>query len=278
MKKTRFLSEEDSLALYFKEIGKNKTLPAEEEAKTALLIHEGDTKAVEKLVKANLRFAVSVARNYQNQGLPLSDLIHEGNLGLIRAARRFDETKNFKFISYAVWWIRQAILLALAEQSRVVRLPLNRVNTIYRIGKMQSRLEQKYGRIPAVEEIAQELKIDDKEVFEIIKIGNSHTSLDAPLQQGEDSNLLDFLEYENQDQPDDAITEISLREEITRVLDTLTCREKEVIKLYFGIDQESAHTLDEIGQHYNLTRERARQIKANALRKLKHPSRSKRLR
>jgi RNA polymerase primary sigma factor len=277
MEKNQFLTEENSLALYLKEIGKNKTLPVEEEAQTAVRIRKGDRKALEKLVKANLRFVVSVARNYQNQGLPLSDLINEGNLGLIRAAKRFDEKKNFKFISYAVWWIRQAILQALAEQSRIIKLPLNRVGTIHKIGKAQSKLEQKYRRIPNVEEIARELKLDEEEVQETIKIGNSHMSLDAPLQQGEDSKLLDLLQDEDQELPDDGVMEISLQEEINQTLDTLTCREKEVIKLYFGIGEETAHTLEEIGQRFNLTRERARQIKEKALRRLKHSSRSQRL-
>jgi RNA polymerase primary sigma factor len=277
MEKNQFLTEENSLALYLKEIGKNKTLPVEEEAQTAVRIRKGDRKALEKLVKANLRFVVSVARNYQNQGLPLSDLINEGNLGLIRAAKRFDEKKNFKFISYAVWWIRQAILQALAEQSRIIKLPLNRVGTIHKIGKAQSRLEQKYRRIPNVEEIARELKLDEEEVQETIKIGNSHMSLDAPLQQGEDSKLLDLLQDEDQELPDDGVMEISLQEEINQTLDTLTNREKEVIKLYFGIGEETAHTLEEIGQRFNLTRERARQIKEKALRRLKHSSRSQRL-
>lgn len=277
MDKNQFLTEENSLALYLKEIGKNKTLPVEEEAQTAVRIRKGDRKALEKLVKANLRFVVSVARNYQNQGLPLSDLINEGNLGLIRAARRFDEKKNFKFISYAVWWIRQAILQALAEQSRIIKLPLNRVGTIHKIGKAQSKLEQKYRRIPNIEEIARELKLDEEEVQETIKIGNSHMSLDAPLQQGEDSKLLDLLQDEDQELPDDGVMEISLHEEINQTLDTLTSREKEVIKLYFGIGEETAHTLEEIGQRFNLTRERARQIKEKALRRLKHSSRSQRL-
>jgi len=277
MEKNQFLTEENSLALYLKEIGKNKTLPVEEEAIAAVSIRKGDKKALDKLVKANLRFVVSVARNYQNQGLPLSDLINEGNLGLIRAAKRFDEKKNFKFISYAVWWIRQAILQALAEQSRIIKLPLNRVGTIHKIGKAQSRLEQKLRRIPNIEEIARELNIDEEEVRETIKIGNSHMSLDAPLQQGEDSKLLDLLQDEDQELPDDGVLEISLHDEINQTLDTLSCREKEVVKLYFGIGEETAHTLEEIGQRFNLTRERARQIKEKALRRLKHSSRSLRL-
>jgi RNA polymerase primary sigma factor len=273
----RFISEESSLALYLKEISKNKTLSLEEEAVLAVRIRNNDRKALEKLVKANLRFVVSVCRNYQNQGLPLSDLINEGNLGLIRAAHRFDEKKNFKFISYAVWWIRQAILQALAEQSRIIKLPLNRVGTIHKIGKTQSKLEQKLRRLPMVEEIAQELQIDEDEVQETIKIGNTHMSLDAPLQQGEDAKLIDMLQDENQSRPDDGVLDISLQVEIDKTLDTLSEREKEVVKLYFGIGEDTAHTLEEIGQRFNLTRERVRQIKEKALRRLKHCSRSKRL-
>jgi len=277
MDRSQFLTEENALAIYLKEIGKNKTLTVEEEADTAVRIRNGDEKALETLVKANLRFVVSVARNYQNQGLPLSDLINEGNLGLIRAASRFDEKKNFKFISYAVWWIRQSILQALAEQSRIIKLPLNRVGIIHKIGKAQSMLEQKYRRSPAVEEIAYELNIDSEEVQETIKIGNAHLSLDAQLIPGEDSKLLDLLPDDDQELPDDSMMDISLYDEINQTLDTLSEREKEVIKLYFGIGEEIAHTLDEIGQRFNLTRERARQIKEKALRRLKHSSRSQRL-
>ena len=277
MERTQFLPEEGSLALYLREIGKNKSLTLEEEAKLAVKIRKNDRKALERLVKANLRFVVSVARNYQNQGLPLSDLINEGNLGLIRAAKRFDEKKNFKFISYAVWWIRQAILQALAEQSRIIKLPLNRVGTIHKIGKMQSKLEQKFRRLPNVEELAAELNIDVAEVQDTIKIGNSHMSLDAPLQHGEDSKLMDVLQDEEQELPDNGLMEVSLQEEITKTLETLSEREKEVVRLYFGIGEETSHTLEEIGQRFNLTRERARQIKEKALRRLKHSSRSKRL-
>lgn len=274
---SRFISEESCLALYLKEISKNKTLTLEDEAVLAVRIRTGERKALENLVKANLRFVVSVCRNYQNQGLPLSDLINEGNLGLIRAAKRFDEKKNFKFISYAVWWIRQAILQALAEQSRIIKLPLNRVGTIHKIGKTQSKLEQKYRRAPNVEEIARELSLDENEVRETIKIGNTHMSLDAPLQHGEDSKLIDVLHDDSQERPDEGILDISLQEEIEKTLDTLSEREKEVVKLYFGIGEETAHTLEEIGQRFNLTRERVRQIKEKALRRLKHCSRSKRL-
>ena len=270
----RFLSEESSLALYLKEISKTKTLSLEEEAELAVKIREGDKRALEKLVRANLRFVVSVCRNYQNQGLPLNDLINEGNFGLIRAAKRFDEKKNFKFISYAVWWIRQSILQALAEQSRIIKLPLNRVGTIHKIGKTQSKLEQKLRRLPNIEEIAQELEIDQEEVSSTIKIGNSHMSLDAPLQHGEDVRLIDMLQDEQLGKTDDGIMDISLQEEVDRILETLNKREKEVLKLYFGIGEDTSHTLEEIGQRFNLTRERVRQIKEKALRRLKHCSRS----
>jgi len=277
MEKNRFLTEENSLALYLKEIGKNKTLPIEEEAIAAVLIRKGDRKALNILINANLRFVVSVARNYQNQGLPLSDLINEGNLGLIRAARRFDEKKNFKFISYAVWWIRQGILQALAEQSRIIKLPLNRVGTIHKIGRSQSRLEQKFRRVPNLLEIAHDLSLTEEEVQETIKIGNTHMSLDAPLQHGEEGKLMDLLQADDQDSPDENMIELSLQDEINETLNSLSIREREVIKLYFGIGEETAHTLEEIGQRFNLTRERARQIKEKALRKLKHSSRSQKL-
>ncbi len=271
------MTEEGSLAIYLKEIGKNRNLTAAEEAEVAVRIRQGDQRALEKLVKANLRFVVSVARNYQNQGLPLSDLINEGNLGLIRAAKRFDEKKNFKFISYAVWWIRQAILQALAEQSRIIKLPLNRVGTIHKIGKMQGKLEQQYRRMPNVQELAKELNITENDVKETIKIGNSHMSLDAPLQDGQDSKLMDvFIDY-SQDQPDQEVLDRSLQVEIDKTLDTLTDRERKVLQLYFGIGDETAHTLEEIGQRFHLTRERARQIKEKAIGRLKRSSRCKSL-
>jgi RNA polymerase primary sigma factor len=272
-----FISEESSLALYFKEIGNNKPLSLAEEAVLAVRIRKGDRKALDTLVKANLRFVVSVSRNYQNQGLPLSDIINEGNLGLIRAAKRFDEKKNFKFISYGVWWIRQAILQALAEQSRIIRLPLNRVGTIHHIAKTQMKLEQKYQRLPNAEEIARELNMNITDVSETLKIGNTHLSLDAPLHQGEDSRLIDILHDKDQEQTDDGCMEISLHEQVEKILDTLPEREKEVIKLYFGIGDETAHTLEEIAQRFNLTRERVRQIKEKSFKRLKHSSRSKKL-
>lgn len=262
--KNQLLPEEKLLALYLKEIGKQKTLSAEEESKLAKEIRRGNRKALDNLVKANLRFVVSVAHNYLHQGLPFSDLINEGNFGLIRAARRFDETKNFKFISYAVWWIRQAILQALAEQSRIVKLPLNRVGTIHKIGKAQCKLEQKYCRNPAIDEIARELHVGEEVVCETIKIGNTSLSLDAPLISDDDSKFLDFLPNNNLELPDAGITEISLHEVINETLNTLSPREKEIIKLYFGLDGKTALTLEEIGERFNLTRERARQIKEKA--------------
>jgi RNA polymerase primary sigma factor len=273
----RISPEDGALSLYLKEIGKYKALPIDEEAKLAVRIRNGDDAALDKLVRSNLRFVVSVSRNYQNQGLPLIDLINEGNLGLIRAAKRFDEKKNFKFISYAVWWIRQAILQALAEQSRIVKLPLNRVGAIHKIGMAQSKLEQRYSRIPNLEEIADELRIDTHEVHEAIKIGNSHFSLDAPLQNSEDSKLLDLLHDDRAERPDDGLMNVSLHSEIDSVLESLTDRERDVVKLYFGIGEEIAFTLDEIGRRFNLTRERVRQIKEKAIKRLKHCSRTKRL-
>jgi len=266
-----------SLNLYLKEISKYKTLPIEEEADLAKRIRDGDRLALDKLVKSNLRFVVSVSRNYQNQGLPLVDLINEGNLGLIRAAKRFDEKKNFRFISYAVWWIRQAILQALAEQSRIVKLPLNRVSAIHKIGMVQSRLEQKLSRIPNVYEIAEELRIEPHDVQEAVKIGNSHFSLDAPLQSGDESKLLDLLPDEHAESPDHGVLNISLHSEVDTVLETLSEREREVVRLYFGIGEETAYTLEEIGIRFELTRERVRQIKEKAIKKLKHSSRTRKL-
>jgi len=266
-----------SLNLYLKEISRYKTLPIEEEADLAKRIRDGDRLALDKLVKSNLRFVVSVSRNYQNQGLPLVDLINEGNLGLIRAAKRFDEKKNFRFISYAVWWIRQAILQALAEQSRIVKLPLNRVSAIHKIGMVQSRLEQKLSRIPNVYEIAEELRIEPHDVQEAVKIGNSHFSLDAPLQSGDDSKLLDLLADEHAESPDHGVLNISLHSEVDTVLETLSEREREVVRLYFGIGEETAYTLEEIGIRFELTRERVRQIKEKAIKKLKHSSRTRKL-
>lgn len=263
------IADEGSLTLYLKEIGKLQPLSSESEAKIAALIREGDQKALDTLVKANLRFVVSVARNYQNQGLSLCDLINEGNVGLVRAARRFDEKKNFRFISYAVWWIRQAILQSLAEQSRIMRLPLNRAGAIHKISKTQIELEQRFNRAPDISEIARELSLTEAAVQETINIATSHVSLDAPLKDNDGSSLIDMIQHSNGDSPDDGIHIISLHEEIRRVLGTLTEREKEIVKLYFGIDTDAAFTLDEIGRKFNITRERVRQIKSKALDRLK---------
>ncbi|HLV31903.1 MAG TPA: RNA polymerase sigma factor RpoD/SigA [Chitinispirillaceae bacterium] len=264
------IAEEGSLGLYLREIGKLQPLSSEEEARLAANIRKGDKKALDKLVKANLRFVVSVARNYQNQGLSLCDLINEGNVGLVRAAKRFDEKKNFRFISYAVWWIRQAILQSLAEQSRIMRIPLNRAGAIHRIGKTQIELEQRYSRLPDTSEIARELNIPESAVQETINIASSHISLDAPLKDTDGSTVIDMIQNHQQgNRPDEGIQAISLHAEIHRMLDMLTEREKEIIKLYFGIDNEVAYTLDEIGRKFNITRERVRQIKSKALERLK---------
>ena len=263
------IADEGSLGLYLKEIGKLQPLSSEKEAQLAARIRKGDQVALDTLVKANLRFVVSVARNYQNQGLSLCDLINEGNVGLVRAARRFDEKKNFRFISYAVWWIRQAILQSLAEQSRIMRLPLNRAGAIHKISKTQIELEQRFSRLPDVTEIARELNIPESAVQETISIASSHVSLDAPIKDNDGSTLLDMIQQHEGQSPDDNIHAVSLHEEIRRILDTLTEREKEIIKMYFGIDSEAAFTLDEIGRRFNITRERVRQIKSKALDRLK---------
>ncbi len=270
--------ENRSLDLYLQEIGETPLLTAEQEVQLARLIRQGDRKALDKLTRANLRFVVSVAKQYQNQGLSLADLVNEGNIGLIKAAKRFDETRGFKFISYAVWWIRQAILQALAEQSRIVRLPLNRVGTLHKIGRTSSILEQEFGREPSTEEIAKELEMTALEVTDTLKISNSHLSLDAPFSHGEDNSLLDVLTNDLQPAPDDALLDESLKIDVAKALDTLTLREAEVIGLYFGIDRERAFTLEEIGGKFGLTRERVRQIKEKAIRRLRHTSRSKGLR
>lgn len=274
----RYRDENRSLDLYLHEIGETPLLTAEEEIQLARRIRQGDRKALDKLTRANLRFVVSVAKQYQNQGLSLADLVNEGNIGLIKAAKRFDETRGFKFISYAVWWIRQAILQALAEQSRIVRLPLNRVGALHKIGKASNSLEQEFGREPSVEEIAKELEMNLLEVTDTLKISSSHLSLDAPFSHGEDNSLLDVLANELQPAPDDALVDESLKIEIAKALDTLTIREAEVISLYFGISRERAYTLEEIGSKFGLTRERVRQIKEKAIRRLRHTSRSKSLR
>jgi RNA polymerase primary sigma factor len=267
--------ETASLDKYLQEIGKVDLITADEEVELAQRIKAGDQLALEKLTKANLRFVVSVAKQYQNQGLTLPDLINEGNLGLIKAAQRFDETRGFKFISYAVWWIRQSILQALAEQSRIVRLPLNKIGSINKINKTFAFLEQAYERIPSAEEIAKELDMTVEDVKQSLKNSGRHVSMDAPLIDGEDSNLYDVLRSGESPNPDRELLHESLRTEIERALETLTPREADVIRLYFGLAGQHSMTLEEIGETFDLTRERVRQIKEKAIRRLKHTSRSK---
>ncbi len=270
--------EGQSLDKYLQEISKEQLLTPQEEIELAIKIKQGDEEALNKMVKANLRFVVSVAKQYQNQGLSLGDLINEGNLGLIKAAKRFDETRGFKFISYAVWWIRQAILQALAEQSRIVRLPLNKVGTISKISKAYHELEQEFEREPSPDEIAEQLDVEVKEIFKSLKLQERHLSVDAPIGGDSNNSLLDVLANKDNPSPDDDLMRESLKAEINRVLSMLTEREAEVIKLYFGLDNTHAYTLEEIGEMFNLTRERVRQIKEKAIRRLRHTSRSKYLR
>ena len=267
--------ETASLDKYLQEIGKVDLITADEEVELAQKIKAGDQAALEKLTKANLRFVVSVAKQYQNQGLTLPDLINEGNLGLIKAAQRFDETRGFKFISYAVWWIRQSILQALAEQSRIVRLPLNKIGSINKINKMYALLEQSNERPPTAEEIAKELDMTVNDVKESMKNSGRHLSMDAPLVEGEDSNLYDVLRSGESPNPDRELIQESLRTEIERSLETLTPREADVVRLYFGLGDQHPMTLEEIGETFDLTRERVRQIKEKVIRRLKHTSRSK---
>ena len=267
--------ETASLDKYLQEIGKVDLITADEEVELAQRIKAGDQTALEKLTKANLRFVVSVAKQYQNQGLTLPDLINEGNLGLIKAAKRFDETRGFKFISYAVWWIRQSILQALAEQSRIVRLPLNKIGSINKINKMYAFLEQENERPPSAEEIAKKLDMTVNDVKESMKNSGRHVSMDSPLIECEDSNLYDVLNSGESPNPDRKLLHESLRIEINRALETLTPREADVVKLYFGLGEHQPMTLEEIGETFDLTRERVRQIKEKAIRRLKHTSRSK---
>ncbi len=269
--------ESQSLDKYLQEIGKVDLITADQEVELAKRIKAGDQVALEKLTKANLRFVVSVAKQYQNNGLTLGDLINEGNVGLIKAATRFDETRGFKFISYAVWWIRQSIMQALAEQSRIVRLPLNRVGSLNKISRTFSELEQKFQREPSAEELADVLEITTQEVRDNLGISGRHVSVDAPFAQGEESNLLDVLENNSEETPDSGLMEDSLRKEVQRALATLTQREADVIAYYFGLNGEQAMTLEEIGEKFNLTRERVRQIKEKATRRLRHSSRSRSL-
>ena len=267
--------ETASLDKYLQEIGKVDLITAEEEVELAQKIKAGDQIALEKLTKANLRFVVSVAKQYQNQGLTLPDLINEGNLGLIKAAQRFDETRGFKFISYAVWWIRQSILQALAEQSRIVRLPLNQVGSLNKINKAFSKLEQEFERPPSSDELATALDLPEDKVKDTLKVSGRHVSVDAPFVDGEDNSLLDVMVNNDSPKADISLMKESLQREIERSLSTLSDREKDVVMLFFGIGMQHGLTLEEIGTKFDLTRERVRQIKEKAIRRLRHNSRSK---
>jgi RNA polymerase primary sigma factor len=281
LKLTRQLTnrENKSLDLYFQEIGKYVLLKPEEEIDLAIKIKKGDMAAQDRLVRANLRFVVSVAKMYQNQGLSLGDLINEGNIGLVKAAQRFDETRGFKFISYAVWWVRQGIMSAIADQSRVVRLPLNRVGNLTKLGKVYRDLEQEFERKPTTEELAKILEISSDEVAYILQISSRQVSVDAPFNNGDEnkSTLMDVLHNEEQPMPDRELMNDSLKNEVANILSTLDEREAEVIRLSFGIGSNQKATLEEIGERFNLTRERIRQIKENALRKLRSSKRSHKL-
>lgn len=269
--------ETASLDKYLQEIGRVDLITAEEEVDLARRIKQGDQAALTKLVNANLRFVVSVSKQYQNQGLSLPDLINEGNLGLIKAAQRFDETRGFKFISYAVWWIRQSILQALAEQSRIVRLPLNKIGSINKINKTFARLEQEFEREPSADEIASALELSPEDIKEAMRNTGRHVSMDAPLATGDEntSNMYDVMQSDDMPSPENTLISESLRKEIERALSTLTTREADVVRLYFGLNGAHALTLEEIGERFDLTRERVRQIKEKAIRRLKHTSRSK---
>ena len=267
--------ETESLDKYLLEISKYDLITAEEEVELAGKIRDGDQNALQKLTKANLRFVISVSKQYQNQGLSLSDLINEGNLGLIKAAKRFDEKRGFKFISYAVWWIRQSILQAIAEHARIVRLPLNKIGTINKINKTFSTLEQEYERVPSVSEVAETLEVSEKEVKKAQHISGRHVSMDAPLGTDSNNDMYEVFSNDDVDAPEDDLLEGSLQDEIGRILETLSTREADIIKLYFGIGQSYPLTLEEIGDKFDLTRERVRQLKEKGLRKLKQKSRSK---
>ncbi len=266
-----------SLDKYLHEIGKEELINAEEEVNLARRIKKGDPLALNKLIRANLRFVVSVSKQYQNKGLSLPDLINEGNLGLIKAAQRFDETRGFKFISYAVWWIRQSILQALAEQARIVRLPLNKIGSINKINRTFADLEQKFEREPSVQEIAQVLEMAPEEVKESLKSSVRHVSMDAPITQDDEGNLYDIILSPDTPPPDKGLLTDSLRKEIERALSTITYREANIVRLYFGLNGKHAHTLEEIGEEFSLTRERVRQIKEKAIRRLKNITRCKNL-
>lgn len=268
--------ESQSLDKYLQEIGHEELLSVDEEVELAQKIKKGDRKALEKLTKANLRFVVSVAKQYQNQGLSLPDLINEGNVGLIKAAEKFDETRGFKFISYAVWWIRQSILQAIAEQSRIVRLPLNQVGSVNKINKVLNKFEQENERRASIDEIAERVDLPEDKIADAMKINGRHISMDAPFTEGEDGSLIDVMPNSDSPEPDNMLVMESLREEIKRALQTLNERERKVIEAFFGIDQPEK-TLEEIGTEYGLTRERVRQIKEKAIRRLRHNTQNKML-
>jgi len=267
--------ETASLDKYLHEIGKVDLLTADEEVDLARRVKLNDIVALNKLVRANLRFVVSVSKQYQNQGLSLPDLINEGNLGLMKAAKRFDETRGFKFISYAVWWIRQSILQALAEQARIVRLPLNKIGSINKVNKALAKLEQKYEREPSIDEISKTIELAPKEIKEVMRNAGRHVSMDAPLKNDEDGDMYEVLMSKNSPSPDGKLVNDSLRKEIERILLSLTPREANIVKLYFGLNGKHPYTLEEIGEELALTRERVRQIKEKALKKLKQTTRSK---
>lgn len=266
--------ESASLDKYLQEIGHEELLSVDEEVELAQKIKKGDRQALERLTRANLRFVVSVAKQYQNQGLSLPDLINEGNVGLIKAAEKFDETRGFKFISYAVWWIRQSILQAIAEQSRIVRLPLNQVGSVNKINRELNKFEQEHERRPSVNEIADRIDLPEEKVEEAMKANNRHVSMDAPFADGEDNSLLDVLADNNMPMADKALVQESLRKEIDRAIDLLNDREQKVVRAFFGIGSQEM-TLEEIGDKYNLTRERVRQIKEKAIRRLRHNTKNK---
>ena len=276
LKITKSITNRESASLdkYLQEIGREELVTPDEEVELAQRIRKGDQEALEKLTRANLRFVVSVAKQYQNQGLSLPDLINEGNLGLIKAAEKFDETRGFKFISYAVWWIRQSILQALAEQSRIVRLPLNQVGSLNKINKALSKFEQEYERAPSNEELSEMIDVPKDKISDTLRVGSRHVSVDAPFVEGEDNSLLDVLPNDDSPSADKTLVNESLNTEIERALSTLTDREREIIKSFFGIGCQEM-TLEEIGERFGLTRERVRQIKEKAIRRLKSPSRSK---
>ncbi len=268
-------TSEEYLSLYYKEIGKSKPLTSMQEASLAKRIRNDDRQALHQLIKANLKFVVSVCRNYQNQGLPLSDLINEGNLGLIRAAKRFDETRQFKFISYAVWWVRQSILQALSEQGRLIKLPTSRIGKLSRIHKSSVKLEQKLGRPATSQEISNDLEMEISSIETSVEMGHTPISLDAPMSRDEESGLLDILPTDHENGPERFMERTQLAEDVSHALHSLRPKEEAVLKMYFGIEPEVPHSLEDIGNRLNITRERVRQIKEKALSKMKHTSRSK---